>query len=93
MVEKVTFGVNEVVRMMVKSQNTSKNKMVLKFTGMIVAANEYLKQDKTKGYRYTIREPFGSSLIDFSSTRLLKLDEKAEVLLTLYGFQAYEALR
>lgn len=93
MAEKVTFGVNEVVRMMVKSQNTSKNKMVLKFTGMIVAANEYVKQDKSKGYRYTIREPHSGSLIDFSTNRVLKLDEKSEVLLTLYGFQAYEALR
>ena len=88
--EEKTFKVREVVKMMVDVSRKSANRLTVKLKGFIISADEYVKQDGSKGYRYTFSDDFSEGIVQFTSSRFLEKRKPAEIMVVLDGFTAYE---
>lgn len=80
----------EVLSMLASASRRPQNRLVVKFKGLILSQEKYDKKDGSQGYKYQLYHSESKSVISFTSARLLKEGEPAEVALTLNGFTAYE---
>lgn len=85
------FEGKEVMQMLASAQKRPDNRISVKFKGMILAVEEYQRKDLTLGRKYKIWQEATGDIVTFTSPRLLKKGELAEVMLTLSGFSAFEA--
>ena len=89
----MAFETKEVLAMLKSTQNNSKNKMTVKMPVLILTSREWENKEHQKMYTYTSFSESADGVIEFNSSRLLPKGKPAEVLLTLTGFRAFEALR
>jgi len=87
------FETREVLTMLGNAAKRPQNKIVLKLVVLILTSREWENKEKKKMYTYTSFSSTHDGIISFNTSRLLPKGKEAEVLLTMTGFQAYEALR
>ena len=85
------FKTSDVLKMMASASKKPDNRMTLKFKGIILQATSYKRSDDSTAYNYMIWRKESGDVLKFGSARLLKQGEEAEVMITLTGFQAFEA--
>jgi hypothetical protein len=86
----MSFTNKEILQFVAAAQKRPTNRLTVKLSMLILSAQEYVKQDQTKGYRYQAFDNKSEGIVTFTSSRLLKKGEPAEVLLVLNGFTAFE---
>lgn len=68
------------------------NRITLKVSGLVLNCQEYTGQDGKVMRQYQIwSKELGGAALKFGTSRLLKVGESAEIMLTLVGFNAFEA--
>lgn len=88
-----TMETSEVLKMMQVVSKRPNNTLTLKLNVLVLTFREWLSGDKKKMYTYTSFSEQFDGLVQFNSARLLPKGKVSEVLLTMTGFKAYEALR
>jgi len=67
-------------------------RLVVKVVGLVLTSRPFPKKDGTTAYNYQMFSK-DMGVIEFTSSRVLKLEASAEIFLTLTGFRAYEESR
>lgn len=82
-----------VVKMMVQAQKRPDNTIILKLPVLVLTVRQWADKDGCKMYTYKVFASEFQSVVEFNSPKLYPVNKPAEVVLTLTGFRAFEAVR
>jgi len=82
-----------VVKMMVQAQKRPDNTLMLRLPVLILTARSWETKDKEKMFTYKAFSAENQAVLEFNSSKVHAPNKRVEVVLTLSGFRAFEAVR